>query len=80
MSGFYVVLALGFPGQLGLGGVRFGGLLGLGWLGWPDMMIGTIVAWLLAALVVAVHRPSRPRMLPLAPALIAGFILALPAL
>ena len=73
-------LALAFPGQLGLGDVRLGGLLGgyLAFLGWPDLVSGTLLGWVLAAVAMGFRRPSstRRRLLPLAPFLFAGTLVA----
>lgn len=53
---FYFVLALINPSGLGLGDVKLSGLLGafLGWLGWPAVMVGTLAAFVINALVALV--------------------------
>jgi leader peptidase (prepilin peptidase) / N-methyltransferase len=71
------------PGQnLGFGDVRLAGLLGLflGWLGWPAVIWGALLPWLVNAPVTLglllarrVHRKSR---LPFGPAMLAGAVLA----
>jgi leader peptidase (prepilin peptidase)/N-methyltransferase len=53
LSASYLVLALLRPGQLGGGDVKLAGLLGLGlgWLGWPAVIAGGTLAFLLSAVV-----------------------------
>ena len=86
VAGFYLVLALGFPGQLGMADVRLGGLLGLfmGWLGWPELVTSVLAGWLLAALAVAWGRArrrsgggERSRPIPLGPYLCLGALVAI---
>ena len=86
VAGFYLVLALGFPGQLGMADVRLGGLLGLfvGWLGWPELAASVLAGWLLAALAVAWGRARRrsdgghrSRPIPLGPYLCLGALVAI---
>ena len=82
LGGFYLTLGLGFAGQLGIGDIELGGLLGLclGYLGWPAVAAGTLLAWCLAALAVplrrAVGRPSVTGELPAGPSLVAGALVA----
>jgi leader peptidase (prepilin peptidase) / N-methyltransferase len=61
VAGFYLALALALPGQLGLGDVRLGGLLGLalGWLAWPAVATGVFTAWCLAMLALGWRRVRR---------------------
>ena len=85
VAGFYLALALGFPGQLGMADVRLGGLLGLfvGWLGWPELATSVLAGWLLASLAVAWGRAQRSgggqrsRPIPLGPYLCLGALVAI---
>jgi leader peptidase (prepilin peptidase)/N-methyltransferase len=82
LAAVFFVLYL-VPGQnLGFGDVRLAGLLGLflGWLGWPAVVWGALLPWLVNAPVALglllarrVHRKSR---LPFGPAMLAGALLA----
>jgi leader peptidase (prepilin peptidase)/N-methyltransferase len=78
----YLILAL-LPGSnLGFGDVKLAGVLGLllGWLGWPEALLGLILPHLLNAPVaiwlLATRRAGRRTDLPLGPALLAGALLA----
>jgi leader peptidase (prepilin peptidase)/N-methyltransferase len=55
LGGFYLLLALAFSGQMGFGDVKLAGLLGLflGFLGWPAVTTGALLASLLSALGAA---------------------------
>lgn len=86
VAGFYLVLALAIPGQLGMADVRLGGLLGLfiGWLGWPELAASVLAGWLLASLAVAWGRAQRrsgggqrSRPIPLGPYLCLGALVAI---
>jgi leader peptidase (prepilin peptidase)/N-methyltransferase len=80
VSGFFVLLAVAFPGGLGLGDAKLAGLyaMGLAWSGWPPLAAGMLGAWGIAALFVAVRRAltGRHGALPFAPFLLAGTLLA----
>jgi leader peptidase (prepilin peptidase)/N-methyltransferase len=82
MTVLYLILAL-LPGaNLGLGDVKLSGVLGLllGWLGIPAVVLGLIVPHLINAPVALVlllsGRAKRGTALPLGPALLAGWLLA----
>lgn len=83
MGGFYFLTNLVSPRLVGFGDVRLAGLLGigLGYLGWPALLVGMYVAFVvfaLPALVLAVVRRDasvlRMRM-PFGPAMLAGAVL-----
>jgi len=76
----YLVMALLPGGQLGLGDVKLAALLGvvLGWFGWPLVLAGVLLPWVVnapVALVVLVRR-GRSGSLPFGPAMLAGAYLA----
>jgi leader peptidase (prepilin peptidase)/N-methyltransferase len=79
---FYLVLALIYPGGMGLGDVKLAGVLGLylGWLGWNSVLIGAFSAFLLGGLAGAglllAGRASRKSALPFGPYMLAGAFLA----
>jgi leader peptidase (prepilin peptidase)/N-methyltransferase len=79
---FLLLALVSPPGSLGLGDVKFVGLLGLflGFLGWSTVWLGMMIAFGLAATYVGVRALTRcgPRngMLPLGPALLVGTLLA----
>jgi leader peptidase (prepilin peptidase) / N-methyltransferase len=79
---FYGAIYVSFPGQLGGGDVRLGGLLGLalGWAGWPALGGGTLLGWIAAAVTVlvlrVVRRPDPDRHVPIGPFLIVGAFVA----
>jgi len=54
LAAFYLVLGLAFPAGMGLGDVKWAGVLGayLGYLGWSPVVSGTLIAFLTAAVVV----------------------------
>ena len=80
---FYGVLYLVFPGQLGGGDLRLGGLLGLalGWAGWTAVVGGTLLGWCAAAVSLLVFRMTRRvrhgGYVRLGPFLLAGALAAL---
>lgn len=83
IGGFYLILGIGFAGQLGLGDVELGGLLGLylGYLGWSPVTVGTLLAWILAALAIPLRRAFAPggavRELPAGPFLVTALVAVL---
>jgi leader peptidase (prepilin peptidase)/N-methyltransferase len=82
LFGFYLALALVYPGGMGFGDVKLAGLLGLylGWLGWSPVLIGTFAGFLTGGLVGAVllvaRRASRKTAVPFGPSMLAGAMLA----
>ncbi|GAA4678325.1 A24 family peptidase [Phytohabitans rumicis] len=82
MAGIYLVLALVPGAGLGLGDVKLSGVLGftLGWLGWPAVLLGLVLPHLLngpiALVLLLSGRAGRRTDLPLGPALLAGWLLA----
>lgn len=78
----YLALALVTPAGLGLGDVKLAGLLGtfLGWQGWPQVVAGTLVAFVLNGVVVALllltRRVSRGGEVAFGPWLVVGAALA----
>ncbi len=83
LCAFYLALGLFFPGQMGMGDVKLAGLVGLflGWLGWGPVVIGTLVAFSMAALFVLTRRmASRPKaarsVVAMAPFMAAGALVA----
>ena len=74
----YLILAVAYPGGMGLGDVKLAGLLGLylGWLGWAPLMVGAFGAFLLGGLfsvvLVITRRASRKSSIPFGPWMLAG--------
>lgn len=80
MMGMYLVLALVRRGQLGMGDVKLGGVLGLflGWLGWGEALLGMLAAFILSALVglamVWYLKLTTKQMFPFGPYMVAGAV------
>ena len=78
LSAAYLLLAVIRPGQLGLGDVKLAGLLGmlLGWFGWPFVVLGGCLAFLLSALIIllllAARRITLRSHIPFGPFMLAG--------
>ena len=74
----YFALAFASPDQLGLGDVKLAGLLGafLGWLGWPQVLLGGLAGFVLMGLVslvlVVVRRARRGTAFAFGPWLVLG--------
>jgi leader peptidase (prepilin peptidase)/N-methyltransferase len=81
--GFYLLLFLIRPAGMGLGDVKLAASVGagLGWLGWPALVEGTFVTYILAAAygltLVLLHRATRTSQLPLGPFIILGTLAAI---
>jgi leader peptidase (prepilin peptidase)/N-methyltransferase len=79
----YLLLALLRPGQLGGGDIKLAGLAGLalGWLGWPTLVIGATLGFVLSALVslalLAVRRITLQSVICFGPFLLGGALLAI---
>ena len=74
----YFLLAFIYPSGLGLGDVKLSGLLGmfLGWLGWPHLLLGTLAAFILSAILSVVllvtTNATRRTAVPFGPWMVAG--------
>jgi len=83
MAAAYLLLALARPGQLGGGDIKLAGLAGLtlGWLGWPTLIIGTGLGFLLSAVVslalLAGRRITLRSSISFGPFLLGGALLAI---
>lgn len=79
----FMLLALVFAGQLGLGDVLLTGWLAmsLGWFGWDRVLVGLLAGLILQALIGVViwtrHRAGPRHTLPLGPALLAGWLIGI---
>ncbi|NIL56949.1 A24 family peptidase [Salinispora arenicola] len=75
-----VIIALSLPGQLGLGDVTLAGAvtLSLGWLSWHSAALGIVSGLTLQGFVglAARVRTGSSNTLPMGPALVAGWLLA----
>ncbi|HEX7163632.1 MAG TPA: A24 family peptidase [Trebonia sp.] len=73
LCGFYLALFLVRPSGMGLGDVKLAAGVGvaLGWLGWQALVVGTFLAFALAAVygsaLLLLHRATRTSQLPLGP-------------
>ncbi|MBV9662021.1 MAG: prepilin peptidase [Acidimicrobiales bacterium] len=80
LAAFYLALGLAFPAGVGLGDVKWAGILGayLGWLGWSPVITGTLIAFLAAAVAVlaAGLAGRRQSSLPMAPFMTVGAVVA----
>jgi leader peptidase (prepilin peptidase)/N-methyltransferase len=78
----FSLLALARPGQLGGGDVKLAGLVGLalGWLGWPALVAGTALGFVLAALaslvLLATRRITLRSTVSFGPWMLAGALVA----
>ncbi|TFD77160.1 prepilin peptidase [Cryobacterium sp. Sr8] len=78
LFGLYLLLALIYPGGMGLGDVKLAGLLGLylGWLGWAPLAVGVFSAFLLGGVfslvLVITRRANRKSGIPFGPWMLAG--------
>jgi len=61
LAACYLLLALARPGQMGGGDIKLAGLAGLalGWLGWPALVTGAALGFLLCGAVSAAMLATR---------------------
>ena len=82
LAGTYLALALLRPGGIGGGDVKLAGLAGiaLGWLGWPTLMFGAALGFILCGAVslalIAARRLAIQSMISFGPFMLAGALLA----
>ena len=78
LFGLYLLMALLYPGGMGLGDVKLAGVLGLylGWLGWGSLAVGAFSAFLLGGLfslvLLLTRRANRKSGIPFGPWMLAG--------
>lgn len=83
MFAFYLALALIYPAGMGMGDVKLAGVLGLGlgFLGWPYVIVGLFAAFLLGAVIgialMIFGKAGRKTAVPFGPFMIAGAIVAM---
>jgi leader peptidase (prepilin peptidase) / N-methyltransferase len=83
LAGAFLVLALVRPGQLGGGDIKLAGIAGLamGWLGWPTLIVGAALGFVLSALaslaLIAARRLTLRSAICFGPFLIGGALLAM---
>lgn len=74
----YFVMAVAYPGGMGLGDVKLAGVLGmfLGWTGWGALVVGAFSAFLLGGLyaiaLILFKRANRKSGIPFGPWMLAG--------
>jgi leader peptidase (prepilin peptidase) / N-methyltransferase len=79
----YLLLAVARPGQLGGGDIKLAGLVGLvlGWLGWPALLSGAILGFVLAAVasltLLAARRVTMRSAISFGPFLLGGALLTI---
>lgn len=78
MYAFYFLVVFAYPAGMGFGDVKLAGVLGLflGYLGWPEVGIGTFLAFVLGGTFgivgLATKKVSRKTKVPYGPFMIAG--------
>jgi len=79
----YLLLAVARPGQLGGGDIKLAGLVGLalGWLGWPALLSGAALGFMLAAvtslMLLAARRVTMRSAISFGPFLLGGALLVI---
>ncbi|MFI9816864.1 prepilin peptidase [Saccharothrix variisporea] len=82
LGGVYLVLAVLRPGGVGMGDVKLAGVLGLalGWLGWPELVLGGALAFVLLAgvgvVLLAARRITTRDALAFGPFMLVGALVA----
>lgn len=82
LAGGYLLLAVARPGQIGGGDIKLAGLAGLvlGWFGWPAVLAGGALGFMLAALaslaLLAARRITLRSAISFGPFLLGGALLA----
>jgi leader peptidase (prepilin peptidase) / N-methyltransferase len=82
LCGTYLMLALLRPGGIGGGDIKLAGLAGLalGWLGWPTLIVGAALGFILSGAVslvlIAARRLTLQSMISFGPFMLAGALLA----
>jgi leader peptidase (prepilin peptidase) / N-methyltransferase len=75
---FYGIMAFVYPGGMGLGDVKLAGVIGmlLGYLGWAQLAVGSIAAFVLGAVfgvtLIVIRRAGRKSGIPFGPWMITG--------
>ena len=83
LAGAFLVLALLRPGQLGGGDIKLAGVAGLalGWLGWPILIAGAALGFVLSAVaslaLLAARRITLHSAISFGPFLLGGALLAM---
>ncbi|MEJ3404469.1 A24 family peptidase [Rathayibacter sp. YIM 133350] len=78
LAGAYLLMALAYPGGMGLGDVKLAGVLGLylGYLGWGQVLVGAFAAFVLGGVfalgLVVAQRATRKSGIPFGPWMLAG--------
>lgn len=78
LFGLYLLMALLYPGGMGLGDVKLAGVLGLylGYLGWGPLIVGAFAAFLLGGAfaigLLVTRRATRKSGIPFGPWMLAG--------